>query len=130
MAQVLDGSGAAEKHTVPPHPLYWQLHIHIPERNGELKLLGGALPPERRRDAPAMPSACGSGTSGADCRTFTGGSLKAMENSIQGEIREIAFFNNRAGVFTHLFHPSLNATESSYLYELASSASLSHFSES
>jgi len=41
-------------------------------------------------DALAMPSACGSGTSGADCRTFTSGSLRAMENSVQGEFREIA----------------------------------------
>lgn len=76
---------------VHPHPTYFQwLHIHTSQKSVELKVLGSALSAESAR-CSTMPSACGSGTRGADCCTFTSRSLKAMENSIQGEFREIAF---------------------------------------
>lgn len=61
-----------------------------PQKSGELRIQGEELPPEGKHDVLARHSACGSGTSRADSRTFTSRSLKAMENSVQGEFREIA----------------------------------------
>lgn len=76
---------------VHPHPTYLQCpRIHTSLKKAEFTVLGSALPAESAQ-CSAMPSACGSGTRGADCCTFTIRSLKAMENSIQGEFREIAF---------------------------------------
>lgn len=61
------------------------------KKSRELNILGHVLPPERTWDLLAVPSACGSGTSSADCCAFSNRSFKAVEHWIQGQFREIAF---------------------------------------